>query len=199
MRTYSDELKASLVERMLLPENASVPRLSRETGIPRDTLYGWRRQAWRERGLASAPLANTAERWRSEEKFAMVGETAALTEAQLGEYCRKRGVYPEEIKAWRLACERANDGGAVQRSPGRAEAQANKRRMRELEGELGRKEKALAEAAALVVLRTKAQAILKGKARPYDQRPGSPPGGRADPRGLKVRGAAEAGVRGVGH
>jgi hypothetical protein len=71
--------------------------------------------------------------------------------------------------------------------------------MRELEGELGRKEKALAEAAALVVLRKKAQAILKGKARPYDQRPGSPPGGRADPRGLKVRGAAEAGVRGVGH
>jgi len=45
--------------------------------------------------------------------------TAALNEAQLGEYGRKRGVYPEEIKAWRLACERANDGGAVQRSPGR--------------------------------------------------------------------------------
>jgi transposase-like protein len=149
MRTYSDELKASLVERMLLPENASVPRLSRETGIPRDTLYGWRRQAWRERGLASAPPANTAERWRSEEKFAMVVETAALNEAQLG----------EEITVWRLACERANDGGAVQRSPGRAEAQANKRRMRELEGELRRKEKALAEAAALLVLRKKAQAI----------------------------------------
>ena len=94
MRTYSDELKASLVERMLLLENASVPRLSRETGIPRDTWYGWRCQAWRERGLASAPLANTAERWRSEEKFAMGMETAALNEAQLGEYCRKRGVYP---------------------------------------------------------------------------------------------------------
>jgi transposase-like protein len=159
MRTYSDELKASLVERMLLPENASVPRLSRERGIPRDTLYGWRRQAWRERGLASAPLANTAERWRSEEKFAMVVETAALNEAQLGEYCRKRGVYPEEIKAWRLACEGANDGGAVQRSPWRAEAQADKRRIGELEGELRRKEKALAEAAALLVLRKKAQAI----------------------------------------
>ena len=159
MRTYSDELKASLVERMLLPEDASVPRLSRETGIPRDTLYGWRRQAWRECGLASAPLANTAERWRSEEKFAMVVETAALNEAQLGEYCRKRGVYPEEVKAWRLACERANDGGAVQRSPRCAEAQVNKRGIRGLEGELGRKEKALAEAAALWVLRKKAQAI----------------------------------------
>jgi hypothetical protein len=58
-----------------------------------------------------------------------------------------------------LACERANDGGAVQRSPGRAEAQADKRRIRELEGELRRKEKALAEVAALLVLRKKAQAI----------------------------------------
>ena len=198
MRTYSDELKASLVERMLLPEKASVPRLSRETGIPRDTLYGWRRQAWRERGLASAPLANTAERWRSEEKFAMVVETAALNEAQLGEYCRKRGVYPEEIKAWRLACERANDGGAVQRSPGRAEAQADKRRIRELKGELRRKEKALVEVAALLVLRKKPRRS-GGKARPYDQRPRSPPSGRADPRGLKARGAAETGMRGVGH
>jgi hypothetical protein len=68
-------------------------------------------------------------------------------------------VYPEEVKAWRLVCERANDGGAVQRSPRRAEAQADKRRIRELEGELRRKEKALAEAAALLVLRKKAQAI----------------------------------------
>src|SRR5918997_5782292 len=128
MRTYSDELKASLVERMLLPEKASVPRLLRETGIPRDTLYGWRRQAWCERGLASAPPANTAERWRSEEKFAMVVETAALNEAQLGEYCRKRGVYPEEITAWRLACERANNGGAGAAPPGRAAAARKKRR-----------------------------------------------------------------------
>ena len=87
------------------------------------------------------------------------GGDSCTEEAQLGEYCRKRGVYPEEVKAWRLACERANDGGAVQRSPGRAEAQADKRRIRELEGELRRKEKALAEAAALLVLRKKAQAI----------------------------------------
>ena len=38
-------------------------------------------------------------------------------------------VYPEEVKAWRLVCERANDGGAVQRFPRHAEAQANKRRI----------------------------------------------------------------------
>ena len=115
MRTYSDELKASLVERMLLPENGSVPRLSRETGIPRDTLYGWRRQAWRERGLASAPLANTAERWRSEEKFAMGVETAALNEAQLGEYCRKRGVYPRGDQGLALGLRRGQRrrGGAA--------------------------------------------------------------------------------------
>src|ERR687896_2275496 len=87
-------------------------------------------------GWPPPPLANMAERWRSEEKFAMGVETAALNEVQLGEYCRKRGVYPEEIKAWRLACEGANDGGAMQRSPRCAEAQADKRRIGELEGEL---------------------------------------------------------------
>jgi len=82
---------------------------------------------------------------------------------------------------------------------GAARAQADKGRIRDLEGELRGKEKALAETAALLVLRKKAQAILKGKARPYAQRPRSPPSDRADRRGLKARGAAETGVRGVGH
>jgi transposase-like protein len=156
MRTYSDELKASLVERMLLSKNASVPALSREMGIPRDTVYGWRRQAQRERGLAILP-AGATERWGTTEKFAMVVETAMLNETEIGEYCRKRGLYPEQLGAWRTSCEQANaDKTVIQRSGDR---RADKRRIQALERELQRKEKALAEAAALLVLRKKAQAI----------------------------------------
>jgi hypothetical protein len=50
------------------------------------------------------------EGWSSRDKLAAVLETAALSEADLGEYCRKRGLYPAQIAAWRSACEQANDG-----------------------------------------------------------------------------------------
>jgi hypothetical protein len=84
-------------------------------------------------------------------------ETAALNEAERGQYCRQRGLYPEQLAAWRRACEQANTGQAVPRL--KHAAQADKRRIQELERELRRKDKALAEAAALLVLRKKADAI----------------------------------------
>ena len=156
MTIYPAEQKANLIKRLLPPENARVSQLSKETGIPKDTLYDWRRQGLRSRGLSSTPAAS-GERWNGAEKFAMVVETAALNEAERGEYCRKRGVYPEQLAAWRRACEQANVGQAAPRS--KRDTQAEQRRIRELERELSRKDKALAEAAALLVLRKKADAI----------------------------------------
>lgn len=157
MMMYPDEQKRRLIERMLPPQAIPIPQLSQETGIPKDTLYGWRRQACRARGLPLMEPTTSKERWSSGDKFAMVVETAALNEAQLGEYCRKRGLYLEQLQAWRRACEQANVGpGALRPTP---EVQADKHRIRELERELRRKEKALAEAAALLVLRKKADAI----------------------------------------
>jgi len=136
MTLYPDEQKMSLIERMLPPQNADIPQLFRETGIPKDTLYGWRRQAQRARGIA--PVAHTAERWSSEEQFAMVVETAALSEAERGEYGRQRGRYPEQLQAWRRAGEQANAGQAAPRP--KADTPADQRRIRELERELLRKE-----------------------------------------------------------
>lgn len=81
MTVYPDEQKMSLIERMLSPQNADIPQLSRETGIPKDTLYGWRRQAQRARGIAPTASASGAERWSAKEKFAMVVEAAALISA----------------------------------------------------------------------------------------------------------------------
>ena len=158
MTIYPDDQKAQLIERMLPPGEEPVPALSRESGIPKDTLYGWRRQAYRERGLTLPGAENSPARWSSEEKFAMVVEAAVLSEAERGEYCRKRGIYPEQLQAWRQACEQANAGQAG-KTPGGAAAQADKRRVRELERELRRKDQALAETAALLVLRKKARAI----------------------------------------
>src|SRR5512143_2796402 len=135
MTIDAEQQKDSLIKRMLPPSNADVPKLSRETGIPQDTLYGWRRQARRAQGLTGTPAAGGGERWSSEEKFAMVVETAALSEMERGEYCRKRGLYPEHLQTGRRACEQAN-AGARPRTDG--PGLTARRRIRELEQELRR-------------------------------------------------------------
>ena len=89
----------------------------------------------------------------------MVVEVAALNEAEQGEYCRQRGLYPEQLQNWRRACEQANAGQAGPLAQSKYDAQTDKRRIQALERELRRKDKALAEAAALLVLRKKAEAI----------------------------------------
>ncbi len=110
------------------------------------------------------------EGWSSRNKFAAVLETAALNEADLAEYYRTRGLYPAQITAWRSACEQANDWDrALTARLGQA-TKEEKKRVKDLERELARKEQTLAETAALLVLRKKAQAIW-GTTKTHDQRP----------------------------
>jgi len=92
-------------------------------------------------------------------KLAAVIETSALSEIELSQYCREKGLYPEQVKAWRQACLDGQASAMQQSQHERAQSKADKQRIRELERELNRKEKALAEAAALLVLRKKLHAL----------------------------------------
>lgn len=152
MKTYSEEFKTAIIKKMLPPHNVSVPHLAQETGIPRDTLYTWRSQMRRAPGLATPTDSQTHEQWSSEAKFAIVVETAALTEAELSAYCRQKGLYPEQLATWRRACQQANPPGAKPSATHRLRSQHQAKRIKQLEAERRRKEKALAEAAALLVL-----------------------------------------------
>lgn len=106
------------------------------------------------------PDANSGpEGWTSRDKHSAVIETAAMNAADLGEYCRRRGIYPEQLSVWCEACERANDWERAATTRITRETKDDKKRIKELERDLARKEKALAEAAALMLLRKKAEAI----------------------------------------
>lgn len=155
---YSLERKEAVLKTMLPPHNRPIAALAEEEGISTATLYLWRTQA-RAQGRLLPDGAMGPEGWRGREKWATVVETAGLNEAERAEYCRKRGLYPEQLIAWRTACEQATEGDAARSRTGRELTQADKRRIKDLERELARKEKALAETAALLTLRKKAQAI----------------------------------------
>jgi transposase-like protein len=158
VNTYPAERKEALQRRMMPPENKKVSELARETGITEQTLYTWRRQL-NGQGIAMPSNGKNSEQWSSEDKFAVVLETAAMSVAELAEYCRRKGLYAEQIAAWRKNCSGAN-ASVVQADKGqREQSKGDHKRIRVLEKELNRKEKALAEVAALLVLRKKAQAI----------------------------------------
>ena len=89
----------------------------------------------------------------------VVLETANLTEIEFSEYCREKGVYPEQVKEWKEACINANDNAREKGTQAGKELRAERKEKEKKEKELARKEKALAEAAALLVLRKKADAI----------------------------------------
>jgi transposase-like protein len=99
------------------------------------------------------------EHWPAEAKLAAVIETATLSEVELSQYCREKGLFPEQVKGWRQACLDGQASATQQTQSERVQAKADKKRIRELERELNRKEKALAEAAALLVLRKKLNAL----------------------------------------
>ena len=143
---------------MMPPANRTVSELAEETGITTVTLYAWRKQA-RAAGAVVPRDGKSPDGWSSQEKFRVVLESAALNETELGEYCRRKGLYVEQIREWRAACEQANASAQERSRSERERSKAARQRIRNLERESKRDKAALAEAAALLLLRKKAEAI----------------------------------------
>ena len=99
------------------------------------------------------------DNWSGENKLAVVIETASLNEEELAAYCRRKGLYVEQVGRWREAAMAGAETLRPLSAEERRELQKERKKNRKLEKELRRKEKALAEAAALLILQKKAQAI----------------------------------------
>ena len=151
MSQYSLERKESVLRRMVAPMTISMAQLSQETGVSTWTLYNWRVQAI-DKGEAGVGSAKHSGKGSAGQKLAVVVDTSAFNEAELAEYCRKKGLYVEQVKTWRQACEQAMAGGTVSAREHREQLTAEKKRNQSLERALRRKEKALAETAALLTL-----------------------------------------------
>jgi len=155
---YPKERKEAVLKKMLPPNNKTIKELAAEEGISEATLYNWRNAA-RAEGRLMPDGDCTPHGWSAKDKFAAVLETAALNEADLSAYCRERGLYPEQIHQWRNSCEQANDWDRTQNKKLQQARRGDQRRIKELKRDLCRKEKALAETAALLVLQKKVEAI----------------------------------------
>jgi transposase-like protein len=158
MMAYSKELRDSIVKRILSPNNESISKISQEEGLPEGTLRKWR-EAARVDGYAAPATDAPSEKWSTEDKFLIVIETAGKSQIELAEYCRQKGLYVEQVQTWKDACMQANGGVAQESARLNRELKQKDKEVKNLEKELQRKEKALAETAAILVLRKKADAI----------------------------------------
>ena len=142
--------------RLLPPESAAAEVVAREIGVGVDTLERWRSEA----------LAQPARErvWTAAARLEAVITTAALDEAARNAWCREHGVYPQELAQWRSSATQALAAPEEARASPQ-QTKDDRRRIKELERELRRKDKALAETAALLVLSKKVEAIFnKGEA-----------------------------------
>lgn len=154
---YAPERKESILKKMMPPDAVSIAELARSEGIAEQTLYVWRAKARKEGRLMPDSDASPTG-WSSRDKFAAVLETAPMNAAEVGEYCRKKGLHTAQLATWKTACEQANDWDQATSAQLREVKKSTDKKLKTLERDLARKEKALAEAAALLVLRGKLDA-----------------------------------------
>ena len=153
MARYGQKVKDAVVARLLPPESSSLEAISQKVGISVATLERWR---------AAALVANDGNagprQWSPAARLEAVIATAAMDEAARSAWCREHSLYPTDLDRWK---QDALSGLGELHDDGAAEAKQERRRIKALERDLSRKDKALAETAALLVLSKKLSAIFR--------------------------------------
>jgi transposase len=139
-RAYSLAFKQKMVERLTGKNALNQSQLARETGVRQQNLCRWLEEA---RSLPLVASNNPKARvWTVEQKAQALAGASKLSGEQLTAYLEREGIKLADFERWRIALEEDGQGSS-----------ATTKRIRQLERELARKEKALAEAAVLLVLK----------------------------------------------
>jgi transposase-like protein len=160
---YSEAFKARQVERIAAPGGPSVPRLAHELNIPTATLYRWLQAAgtlgdMSKKRTPQGPNheSRSTRDWTPADKLRVITQGAALKDEELGEFLRREGLHHAQLEEWKadILAALAAPPTAPRASPG-----VSAKVVRDLERELARKDKALAEVTALLVLKKKVDAL----------------------------------------
>ena len=161
--TYSKERKEAIINKMLPPSSMSVSELAKQENIPYGTLYTWKQihidKGNKNNNLKSQSKTYCTKQWTAEQKLATIIETSTLSEQERHEYCRKNGLYSADIESWKAVIIKGTEQNVAQIKTDKNELKKLRSENNNLKKELHRKEKALAETAALLVLRKKLDAL----------------------------------------
>jgi len=153
MPEYTAGFKAKMTQKLLSPHGPSAKALSREIGVAQTTLSRWVREARIVSDMGKSKLKKRRGLRTSADKLRIIVETSALADAELGAYLRREGVQEAQLQEWRDVASAALSASKRKKTSPEA------KELKKVQKELLRKDKALAEAAALLILKKKADAI----------------------------------------
>ena len=151
---YSKEFMSSAVQKVLSRGSRSITEICNELGVSTASMYRWRV----EFGTITDMKKTTRPQDRNvQDRLKSVIDYFSLPAEKRGEYLRKEGLHSDHLKSWRKQFE-APSGSSTNQAERSCRAES-RRKINELEKELRRKDKALAETTALLVLKKKANLI----------------------------------------
>lgn len=154
---FNDGFKARMIQRMTGPEGISATALSSQVGVSQPTLSRW----VRERSLGGMNDEKPSKRrtWTAAEKFRVVQEASQLADGDLGGLLRREGLHAPQLNEWIDIVSTAALAGLVPQSGSKAKKSPEAEKIQELEKELNRKDKALAEVTAILALKKRIREI----------------------------------------
>lgn len=157
---FPQSFKIQAVEKALSrPSEVSVRDIAKSLEVGYSTLNRWltesRSPCFEPPGPVEMSMNNEKrpQDWSLEERLSMVIACAAVEGEALNQLCRERGVYPHHVVQWKQDFVSGGTGQAASKAASNARALTAENKS--LKSELRRKEKALAEAAALLILQKK--------------------------------------------
>lgn len=157
MARYSAQFRNNVLRKLLPPQSKTVGDVAAEFGISTATIYGWKSRM-NDGTLQVDDGAQGARHRQLAEKFSLLLESRGLAEEELGEWLRGNGLHSEHLSIWEQEVREAMTKGEQQ---AREELRAAKKQIRAQEKEILRKDKALAELAAIVTLQKKTAVLLQ--------------------------------------
>ncbi len=159
-QNYSTEFKAQALSKAHTRADKTLQDVATDLNLSLGTLKGWLKQQNKENALRGQnpplPEQQPAKTWSAAQRLAALNESHALQGQALHAWCREKGLFEHQLRQWHQEfCQT----GKAAAAPVDAALRQARQKNDQLERELRRKDKALAEAAALLVLQKKFQAL----------------------------------------
>lgn len=147
---YTLEVKDSVVAKVMSRGDRTIGDVCSEVGVSPQTVGNWLRKRAMVAGMKKP---NEIKKWSAEDKLKALFETRSLTENDFGMYLRQEGLYSHQVTEWRADVLKSLDEARTRPQVPKRDERDD--RIRELEHDLSRMEKALAEASARMMLQKK--------------------------------------------
>ena len=153
---YPIQLKEAVLKRVL-QENKPHYEVAKEFGVGRSTIGKWLKENKRNGNIKLKPKEKRPKDWTAEERISAIIKTGCMTEEDRTAWCRKKGIFIHNLDQWKKDAI-----SAMIPKPNKEQIKEHrnlKKKISVLKKDLYRKDKALAETAALLILKKKAQEI----------------------------------------